>query len=70
MEVMNMIDETTTAVAEEAGSGFDVSSVFNGILTVYGFFRQVIDFFKSIFTPIFEGLFDSAGDKIDEFLEE
>ncbi|MBQ6065358.1 MAG: hypothetical protein IJK89_00925 [Clostridia bacterium] len=63
-----MIDETTTAVAEESGSGLNISvdSVFEGILTVFGFFRQIIDFFKSIFTPIFEGLFDSAGDKIDE----
>lgn len=66
-----MIDETT-AIAEESGSGLNISvdSVFNGILTVYGFYRQIIDFFKSIFTPIFEGLFDSAGDKIDDFLAE
>ena len=65
-----MIDETT-AIAEESGSGLNISvdSVFNGILTVYGFFRQIIDFFKSIFTPIFESLFDSAGGKIDEFIE-
>ena len=67
-----MIDETTAVAAEESGFGLNISvdSVFNGILTVFGFFRQIIDFFKSIFTPIFEGLFDSAGDKIDDFLAE
>ncbi len=66
-----MIDETTAVAAEESGSGLNISvdSVFNGILTVFGFFRQIIDFFKSIFTPIFESLFDSAGGKIDEFIE-
>lgn len=66
-----MIDETT-AIAEESGSGLNISvdSVFNGILTVYGFFRQIIDFLKSIFTPMFESLFDSAGGKIDELLDE
>ena len=62
-----MIDETTTiAAAEETGSGFDVNSIFNGILTVYGFFRQIIDFLKGIFTPVFKDLFSSLSDKIDE----
>ena len=66
-----MIDETT-AIAEESGSGLNISvdSVFEGILTVYGFFRQIIDFLKGIFTPMFESLFDSAGGKIDDLLDE
>ena len=51
-------------------AGFDVDTVFDVLLKVFGFFRQIIDFMKGIFTPIFEGLFDSAGDKIDEFLAE
>ena len=65
-----MIDETTTTAAEESGSGLNISvdSVFGAIQTVFGFCRQIIDFFKSIFTPIFESLFESAGDKIDDML--
>ncbi len=58
---------TTTATdanASPTDAGFDVNSVFNGILTVFGFFRKIIDFLKGIFTPIFEGLFDSIGDKL------
>ena len=42
---------TTTATdanASPTDAGFDVNSVFNGILTVFGFFRKIIDFLKGI----------------------
>ena len=66
---MMALFNTTTATdanASPTDAGFDVNSVFNGILTVFGFFRKIIDFLKSFLTPLFEGLFDSIGDKITE----
>ena len=47
-------------------AGFDVSSILNGLTTVFGFFRKIIDFLKGIFTPLFESLFKSAAEKLDE----
>ena len=48
-----------TATATDAGINISVDSVFEGLETVFGFCRTIIDFLKGIFTPLFEGLFES-----------
>ena len=47
-------------------AGFDVHAVFDVLLKVFGFFRQIIDFMKGILTPVFADLFSSLADKVDE----
>lgn len=64
---MSLFNTTTgTDAATGTDAGFDVNAVFDGIVTVFGFFRQIIDFFKGIFTPLFEGLFNSFLDETDD----
>ena len=66
---MGLFNTSTATDVSPTDAGFDVNSIFNGLLTVFGFFRKIIDFLKGIFTPIFEGLFSSIGDKLDEAAE-
>ena len=68
MDIFNKLSPTDVATGTDAG--FDVHAVFDVLLKVFGFFRQIIDFLKGIFTPIFEGLFDSIGNKSDDAAEE
>ncbi len=63
---MNLFNTSTATDATATDAGFDVNSIFNGLLTVFGFFRKIIDFLKGILTPLFESLFKSAADKLDE----
>lgn len=64
----DLVSGTDASTATDAG--FDVDSIFNGLLTVFGFFRKIIDFLKGIFKPMFEGLFSSVADKVDGALED
>ena len=48
---------------------FDVDTVFDVLLKVFGFFRQIVDFMKGIFKPIFEGLFSSLAEQTDDAAE-
>ena len=63
---MNLFNTNTATDATPTDAGFDVSSIMNGLTTVFGFFRKIIDFLKGIFTPLFESLFKSAAEKLDE----
>lgn len=59
------MDETTTVV-EEIDSSFSVDGVFDTLYDVVGFFRKIIDFLKSIITPIITGALDSILGKVSE----
>ena len=63
---MSLFNTATGTDATPTDAGISVDSIFNGLLTVFGFFRKIIDFLKGIFTPIFESLFKSAAEKLDE----
>ena len=63
---MSFFNTSTATDVSPTDAGFDVNSIFNGLLTVFGFFRKIIDFLKGIFTPLFESLFKSAAEKLDE----
>ena len=52
---MSLFDSVATAT----DAGFSVDGVFEALLTVFGFFRTIIDFLKSFLTPLFKSLFDS-----------
>ena len=63
---MSLFNPATGTDATPTDAGINVEGIFNGILTVFGFFRKIIDFLKGIFTPLFESLFNTVSDKIDE----
>ena len=52
-------EELITEAAEEGGLDIDLESIMGTVGDVFGFFQQIIDFLKGIFTPIFESLFSS-----------
>ncbi len=63
---MSLFNTATGTDATPTDAGISVDSIFNGLLTVFGFFRKIIDFLKGILTPLFESLFNTVADKIDE----
>ena len=67
---MSLFNVSTATDATATDAGISVDSVFNGLLTVFGFFRQIIDFLKSFLTPLFESLFSSLADKTEELVTE
>ncbi len=63
---MSLFNTTTGTDATATDAGFDVNALLDGFMTVFGFFRKIIDFLKNIFKPIFEGLIDSVVGKLNE----
>lgn len=63
---MSLFNTATGTDATPTDAGISVDSIFNGLLTVFGFFRKIIDFLKGILTPLFKSLFNTVADKIDE----
>ena len=65
MDIFNLFTNATgtDATATDAtatDAGFDINVIFEAVLKVFGFFRQIIDFMKGIFTPMFESLLGSV----------
>lgn len=51
-------EELITEETVEEG-GIDLEGIMGTVGDVFGFFQQIIDFLKGIFTPLFESLLGS-----------